>query len=382
MEYTDLRDVALQVWQQHYQFHVGISAQIAEYTLCLIGLLFLTTTAGSRSTSQGRGRSRSERHSRRARDERRRSKSRRSRDRKSPSNRDRQRVRSPAQEVENKDIKALVETITQLNIQGVKEQQVTEVATVLVAKGVLHTWQLETLTPDLVDALFPPAEKLQMNLVIKRAASVLKSQNDTRTYQNQPVQDFFTKAYQDQADSMKKMMRECRKHMTGGDQALDELDDDDLKGIDITKALGRYGLDRVNAMHLMPPDDLKRMIRTARARQKEGDKVFLAGGYLEKLYVPNWMGIKARPNWKREQGEHWHSFAQFASCYSSRVLAQLAVQGDTQSETVSVAALLNSFLDICKLAIEDRCTVAWEYDDDLWRDLKKQVEFQRSQRKC
>ena len=62
-------------------------------------------------------------------------------------------------------------------------------------------------------------------------------------------------------------------------------------------------------------------------------------------------------------------FAQFASCWWTRALSQLAVQGKVKKETLSPSDFINQFLELCKMAQDTNVSQAIAYDDLLWADM-------------
>ena len=75
-----------------------------------------------------------------------------------------------------------------------------------------------------------------------------------------------------------------------------------------------------------------------------------------------------------QKGQEFGSFAHFVSCWWSRALSLLALQGALRQEAVSFERLLRYFLNLSQLAQRGGVLIAYEYDRSEWASLAARIE--------
>ena len=229
------------------------------------------------------------------------------------------------------------------------EAVVTETCQRLAEVGIEHEYQIIHCPPDYLKEVLPPATHIRHYLA---AMHVQKTLLD---YQK-PVdpQTKSAAAFNRVADEMRKSRRK------GHEDSDSEVE---VKEFDGMAALKEYGLTVPNT-YLPTAEKMQTAAKRAATNYKRG-KPFLAEGDFSE-YVPRWMRDVPKK-------ELMQTHAHWCSAFWTRALAQLAAQGHSDKETVSVSDLLVLFLKLNRMAVENSGRVSWEYDSSHWGDLVDRI---------
>ena len=187
--------------------------------------------------------------------------------------------------------------------------------------------------------------------------------------------EFFSAQTQVMKSLEKKVKKKDRK------RAMSASSDSDInvdkEAIDVAESLKHYGMHDINEEHLPAPALIESAVKKAKKRYANHRNTFATQGSLARKYAPFWMDKAQQPK-PTESGPEWDSFAQFASFWWSRALTQLVAQGANGKETPSPTALINCFLDLCKMAQEHKgsggSAYAYKYDYRLWAKMSDQLD--------
>ena len=94
--------------------------------------------------------------------------------------------------------------------------------------------------------------------------------------------------------------------------------------------------------------------KTNQKAVKKNKEFLSAGGVME--CVPQWPGIKYPKNINSNEMTHAH----WVAAWWSRAISQVAGQGSTEKQTLSVEQLLVQFLNMNKVAVEQGVRTPWE----------------------
>ena len=84
-------------------------------------------------------------------------------------------------------------------------------------------------------------------------------------------------------------------------------------------------------------------------------------------YTPDWM--LQPPKTMNEVTSH----AQWVAMYWSRAMTQLAAQATTGKETFQIKDILEEFLNINQMCVENSGRMGWTYDQELWSSLESRL---------
>ena len=226
----------------------------------------------------------------------------------------------------------------------------------LIEKGIETDWQLEAAPLELLLQALPPetcSKELTFAVHAQKTASRRYDASSTLATQVGRL-----------GKVVKKGARRSRRGRSRSPSSESLSSDSDV--FNAAEALKRYGLPTVPHHHMVGVRDLRPWVRAAKRAAKKGEPTLLGGNIAK--WAPQWLPDKYKPKNPSDQS---HAF--WTACWWSRALSQLTLQAATGKEVLPVEALLTEFLDANRIAIEDTCRAAFEYDSDLWADTTERL---------
>lgn len=161
--------------------------------------------------------------------------------------------------------------------------------------------------------------------------------------------------------SLAKEQRASRKTRKGErEESSSEEDEQEVSGI--YGGLQKYGLANVPNIHTQKTKKITDFTKHAQKATKKDKQYFADGGIMD--YTPQWMGEKRFKNLNSDGITHAH----WVAAWWSRAMSQIAAQGTTEKQIVSVEQLLTQFLNMNKVAIQHGTKTAWELDKQIWEE--------------
>lgn len=247
----------------------------------------------------------------------------------------------------------------------------------LVAGGIKAEWQLRHASGDVLKQVCvnEGSDRLDVaafTLASEAATAFQKAQPKHNTASNQ-LERFQTESLKAlQAVATRARVGTARARRDQSPSSSEGNDETSKRHIDVCQAMSFMGLETMPLENLPKGSILQPMLRKTLRRVGKNCLPWV-GGLLQKSFEPLW---RANDKTLREppQGEPFASFAHFSSCWWSRALAQCAAQAESGSESVSFERLLRRFLDLCRLAQEENCFAAYEYDKHKLDIIQTRVE--------
>ena len=221
--------------------------------------------------------------------------------------------------------------------------------------GVKKQTQLENCPLEVLNHYLPPATHGRNLILVHCLLSKLEEERKKEDPTAQAMR------------LMAKEQRAQRKKRSGGLASSSE-DEDDKMAFDCTASLKKYGLERINANHMMRNKEIKAMAKKAMAKAQDHEP-FVAGEDVLK-FAPQWLS-KTAPKYLDKAGM---SHAVWVASWWSRSLTQIASQGHSEVSTMAFQDLLNEFLNINQIAVEKSESLAWNYDKHVWNEIQQKVE--------
>ena len=138
------------------------------------------------------------------------------------------------------------------------------------------------------------------------------------------------------AVAMRQLVKEQkaqRKHRKGMCASSSE-DEDGKVPFNCTDSLKKYGLDRINSVHMMKNQDLKTFAKVAAAKVKDGEQFVVGDDVLK--FTPQWLG-SSNPK-SLEKGNMTHAI--WVASWWSRALTQITAQGHAELQVISFQDML------------------------------------------
>ena len=228
---------------------------------------------------------------------------------------------------------------------GEHPQVIHDVCVALQAKQITHPWQLTYLSREFLEKIFPMDTHPRHLCGILRVQDVMKSRGAAEASGNVQLTRAVLK------------MTKNLKDQEGYDTSSDE--ESKNYAFNYSQSMKQYNLEELPQGHSMPMQKVEPLVKRAAAGQKKRGKYVVPGGVMD--YTPNWMKEQL-PKELTDCKTHAH----WVAGYWSRALAQIATQGHTGQQTLSVQQLLAHFLNINQACLENANKVGWFADQEMW----------------
>ena len=267
--------------------------------------------------------------------------------------------------------------LLELGIPGADEEAIRTLANFLESQGLTMLWQVQGVPDLVVDKWSPLEDNLLSNLLLKQVRAVAKkhAQNPdgntssaiTKTFdaQTEAIKRLNTKIERDHKASKK------RQRDRSGSSSSVSVDENDT--VDVPQALKCYHLHKLHVEHLPGGEVLAKASAKARKHYAGIRKDYVAGGKLDEKWFPSWMTKPQQPRFDKFSMDSPIEFAQWSSCWWSRALSQLCVQGKVGKETLSASEIINQYLQLCHMCQEEGFAHMVMYDSLLWDDINDKL---------
>ena len=217
----------------------------------------------------------------------------------------------------------------------------------------VQPWQLKQAPKLLLEKIFPTGEYTRHLMTVLHVQEVLQRRAATELDQEGPL----AKAVAKMAKTTSKVHK-ARDRKTDDDETASDSDAERVV-FNFSKAMGIYHLGNVPQGHTPTVQKVEPMAKRAMAGQKRRGKYMIPRKLTD--FTPRWMKSDL-PSRVEDLPTHAH----WVAAYWSRGLAQLATQGHTGKQTVSMEQLLTHFLNVSKTCIERTGKLGWHTDNEMW----------------
>ena len=122
----------------------------------------------------------------------------------------------------------------------------------------------------------------------------------------------------------------------------------------------KYWLEKIPQAHGLKVEKTEPLAKRAATGLKKRKRYVVPGSVGE--YTPQWMKTPL-PSKVDDIPTHAH----WVAAYWSRALTQIATQGHTGVQTLSMEQLLTHFLNVNRTCIESTQKVGWHTDNEVWQ---------------
>ena len=211
-------------------------------------------------------------------------------------------------------------------------QIIHDICVALQQRQIVNPWQVTYLSREYLEKVFPMETQPRHLCGILRVRDVMKAKNTAESSGNAQLAKAVMK--------MTKSMRDDDNYDTSSDEECKK------KFFNYSQSLAQYHLQEMPQGHTMPMQKVEPLAKRAAAGQKKRGKYIVPGSTMD--YTPKWMKEPLPTNLTDcKTHAHW------VAGYWSRGLAQLAAQGHTGKETLSMQQLLAHFLNVNQACLEN-----------------------------
>ena len=233
-----------------------------------------------------------------------------------------------------------------------------EVVTILKSNGITAPWQLKKAPDALLLHNFPLQSHARHYLVAVHVRDEIKAKD---TAEPQPAQESTALAA-----AISGLMQEQRALRQSRKRSRSDPDTDDERStFGCNACLWEYNLHEIPTEHLPTKEKMEKMARRGAKSYREHGKYLVTGPVTD--YQPAWMEEPVKDMGALKTHARW------VALWWARTFAQVAAQGHSKRETVSLTDLITQFLRANQAAIENSNKVGWEADKDLWSNISDKV---------
>lgn len=225
-----------------------------------------------------------------------------------------------------------------------------DVCILLQGQFILQPWQLKQAPRPVLDMLFPVATHSRHLILALQVQETLRQRSDA----DQSAQSGMAKAVHKLAREQEKARRANQNQDTSSDEEAQPT-----AKYDHYECMRQYYMEKMSQSHTLKVDKHEKFAkRAAIGMQKRG--LYLVPGSITE-FTPTWMKSPLPP-----KVEDLPTHAHWVAAFWCKALAQLATQGHTKKQTLSIEQLLTQFLNINKICIESTQKVGWHTENEMW----------------